>query len=113
VVGHRVGQFRVRQRSGAHDVAEVQFVADGDRGQGHALGAVLAAVPGRQRVSHGQDQTFRRLRVRVGQSERHVRTLGNGQLPEHIDVVPASALQQDVVLHQFRNGRVSVETDRH
>lgn len=73
MAGHRVDQFRLRQCAGAHDVAEVQLFADGDRGQGHASGAVLATVPGRQRVSHGQDQTSGRPRVHGGQDERFVR----------------------------------------
>jgi len=78
VAGHRVGQFRLRQRSRVHDVAEILFVANRHRGQGHTLGAVLVTVPGRKRVSHGQDQTVGRLRVHDGQGERHVRTRGNG-----------------------------------
>lgn len=73
LAGDRAGQFRVRQRAGAHHVVEVQLVTDRDRGQRHAPGALLASVPGRQRVPHGQDQAVGRRPVCGQPDQRHVR----------------------------------------
>lgn len=113
VVSDCVDQFRLRQRPGAHDVAEIQLFANGDCGERHALGPVLDTVSGSERVSHGQDKTFGGLRVHVGQDKQNVQRLGHGQLHEYIDVISASALQQDVALFELRNERFFIKINQY
>lgn len=110
---HRADQFRVRQRTGAHHVAQVQFFADGDRGQRHALGPVLAAVSRRKRVPDGQDQTLGGPFLRGRPDEGPVRGERHGLLPERADAVPASALQQNVELSEQRHRRFSNTAGRY
>jgi len=74
-------------------VAKVQLLADSYRGQGHALGVVLAPVSSRQRLSHGQDKTIGGPQVRGRQNKRFISRVGIGQFPQRVDTISAPALQ--------------------